>query len=154
MAVKFTESLPEFLSESALSAFGFASPTEAIGVAADAVNGPEALAAVIGLFSDELRVTVIVIAEPPFLRRTHPMREAVPQLDDRLMRDWIGELANTVAGYLKACIYGQGVTMRITPPSVDLAGETLGAYGQTRRLHHVDLACGADRVRCTLAVKD
>ena len=84
------------------------------------------LAGVIGLVGD-LSGTLLLGCDVGLIDESHPLRTTKPRISSYERFDWIGELANQMAGRLKKRLAAHGLAFEFSPP-ISLAGE---------RVHHV-----------------
>lgn len=101
-------------------------------------------AAMMGVYGPGIKATIVLAMTRGSLTATHPSGD--PHLSDFVVRDWIGELTNVIAGQLRQKFLQ--IKTRVSPPSVDVDPITvLESYfvqGITERLclkHQGDCIC-------------
>jgi len=89
-----------------------------------AVSIDEALAAVIGYSSPEMKGSVTVISTKSLLRKSHPNLQMEMPVGEQDLEDWIGEISNQLLGRMKNKLLKFGTTLAMATPSI-LMGRSL-----------------------------
>lgn len=92
------------------------------------------LAGIVGFVGD-LSGTLLVGSNAELIGACHPLRNGGRPLTERMLLDWIAELANQLMGRLKARLSEHGLSIKFSAP-ISLAGDRmrhLAARGRTYR---------------------
>lgn len=77
------------------------------------------MVAIVAIMADNFRGTMTLCIDQTLLEASHPMAKAGRAINEALVADWLGELANLTVGRFKLFLAGHGVNARITPPSIE-----------------------------------
>lgn len=93
----------------------------------------EPFAATIGFTAPRLRGVLVLIADRIVIERSLPANLRASEVEDAIVADWTGELANQVLGKLKKSLYATGIDIQLSTPAV-FAGKGLRHFAQHSNL--------------------
>jgi CheY-specific phosphatase CheX len=122
MSPKFPPRLLKLVTDSVNEFFGscgVAEPQAITDVSKHATPSSEAMySSSLGFSGPQMRGAMVIMCGSSVLSQTNPQREFNPNLSDRDLADWVGEMANQIVGNLKRLVAGYSVEFQLSTPTV------------------------------------
>ena len=98
-----------------------------------------------------MKGSVILGCNEEFLRKSCPGLSGDEDVPEAFINDWIGELSNLIMGSIKNKLLSHGITLRLNPPSISEATETIfDSYSDRRPSEKVWFTSDAGDTICFL----